>query len=110
MSLLVKAVLGAVMVLVIALVSRTRSYYLAGLVSMFPVFGLIAHFIVGTERSAAALRMTVLFGLWGVIPYCAYLGTLYVLAGRLKLGWALASALAVWCAAAALLVTVWKRS
>jgi len=109
-SLLLKALAGAAVVVVIALVSRTRSYYLAGLVPLFPTFGLVAHYIVGTERSVSDLRATILFGLWGVIPYCAYLGALYFLAGRMKLGWALASALVAWGAAAALLLFAWRRS
>jgi uncharacterized membrane protein (GlpM family) len=109
MSLLVKALGGAIVVVVIALVSRTRNYYLAGLVPLFPTFGLVAHYIVGTERSVSDLKTTILFGLWGVIPYCAYLGALYYLAGRLKLGWALAVSLVAWSAAAALLLVVWKH-
>ena len=109
MSLLAKALIGALVVVVIALVSRTRNYYLAGLVPLFPTFGLVAHYIVGTERSVSDLRTTILFGLWGVIPYCAYLGSLYFLAGRWRLGWALAGALVSWGAGAALLLVVWKR-
>jgi uncharacterized membrane protein (GlpM family) len=51
MSLLTKALIGVVMVVVIALVARTRNYYVAGLVPLFPTFALVAHYIVGTERS-----------------------------------------------------------
>jgi len=34
---------GAAAVLVIALLARTRSYYVAGLVPLFPTFALMAH-------------------------------------------------------------------
>src|SRR6478735_3877004 len=60
LSLVLKCVLGAAVVLVIALLSRTRSFYIAGLVPLFPTFALIAHAIVGSERSPADLRVTAL--------------------------------------------------
>jgi membrane protein GlpM len=57
----------------VALLSRSRSFFIAGLVPLFPTFALIAHYIVGTERSGADLRTTALFGLWSLIPYAVYL-------------------------------------
>ena len=101
---------GAAMVVVIALLARTRSFYVAGLVPLFPTFGLVAHVIVATERSVADLRKTIVFGAWGLAPYCAYLGTLYVLAGRVRLGWALVGSLAAWGVAATVLVLAWNRA
>jgi membrane protein GlpM len=76
-SLFLKCALGAVAVLIIALLSRTRNFYIAGLVPLFPTLALIAHYLIGTERSANDLRMTALFGLWSLIPYAVYLLTVY---------------------------------
>ncbi len=109
MGLLGKALVGAAVVVVIALLARTRSYYVAGLVPLFPTFALVAHWIVGTERTVAELRRTIAFGAWGLVPYCAYLGTLWLLAGRVRLGWALAGSLATWSVAAGVLVLAWSR-
>jgi uncharacterized membrane protein (GlpM family) len=53
-SLFLKCLLGAVAVLAIALLSKSRSFFIAGLVPLFPTFALIAHYVVGTERAAAA--------------------------------------------------------
>jgi hypothetical protein len=58
-SLFLKCLLGALAVLVIALLSRSRSFFIAGLVPLFPTFALIAHYIVGSERPAADLRKRV---------------------------------------------------
>ncbi len=77
MNLLLKALTGAIVVLLIAILSKTRNYYLAGLLPLFPTFALIAHYIVGTERGLDALRTTILFGIWAVIPYLIYLFSLY---------------------------------
>jgi membrane protein GlpM len=41
LSLFVKCSLGALAVLLIALLSRSKSYYVAGLVPLFPTFALI---------------------------------------------------------------------
>ncbi|MFA0070805.1 GlpM family protein, partial [Vibrio breoganii] len=48
-SLFFKCLLGAAAVLLIALLSKSKSFYIAGLVPLFPTFALIAHYIVGTE-------------------------------------------------------------
>lgn len=108
-SLLLKCLLGALAVLVIALLSRSRSFFIAGLVPLFPTFALIAHYIVGTERSAADLRTTALFGLCSLLPYAVYLFAVYGLSIRLSLVATLTVATAAWAVAAAGLLAVWYR-
>lgn len=109
MSLLFKCILGALAVLAIALLSKTRNFYIAGLVPLFPTFALIAHYIVGSERSAEALRTTALFGLASLVPYAVYLGVVYWLAVRASLPVTLMLATLAWCAAAGVLLLVWPR-
>lgn len=109
MTLVFRALVGAAVVLLIALLARTRNYYIAGLLPLFPSLALIAHYIVGTDRGPEALRVTALFGLWSLIPYAVYLIAVYHLAGRFTLPVTLAVATALWLAAAAVLVTVWTR-
>lgn len=108
-TLFLRAMLGAAAVVVITLLSRSRSYFIAGLVPLFPTFALIAHYIVGSERSAADLRTTALFGMWSLIPYFAYLAAVYLLSGRLPLVQTLVAATLVWLAAAGVLVAAWTR-
>ena len=108
MELITKACLGAVAVVAIQLLSRSRSYFLAGLIPLFPTFTLICHYIVGTERRTAELKQTILFGMFALIPYLIYMIALYFLVDRLKLVPSLAAATAVWFAAAIGLVMVWK--
>ncbi|WP_172604574.1 GlpM family protein [Pseudomonas fluorescens] len=104
-----KALLGAAVVLLIAALSKTRNYYIAGLVPLFPTFALIAHYIVGKGRSIEDLKTTIVFGMWSVIPYFVYLATLYVMVDRLRLEASLAVAAVAWLIAATVLVTVWVR-
>jgi membrane protein GlpM len=109
MNLLAKTLVGALMVLLIGLLARTRNYYVAGLLPLFPTFALMAHYIVGSERGAADLKATITFGMWAVVPYLAYLGSLYGLIDRLRLVPALLVALLAWSIAAAAAMLLWQR-
>ncbi|BBU83743.1 hypothetical protein EIMP300_51430 [Escherichia coli] len=53
MGLVIKAALGALVVLLIGVLAKTKNYYIAGLIPLFPTFALIAHYIVASERGAA---------------------------------------------------------
>ncbi|MBF8757040.1 MULTISPECIES: GlpM family protein [Pseudomonas] len=106
---MLKASLGAAVVVLLAILSKTRNYYIAGLVPLFPTFALIAHYIVGKGRSLEDLKATILFGMWSIIPYFVYLATLYVLVDRLRLEASLALATVAWLVAATVLVTLWVR-
>ncbi|MEN3979201.1 GlpM family protein [Acinetobacter sp. CWB-B33] len=109
LSLFLKSLLGAAAVLVIAFFSKSRVFYIAGLVPLFPTFALIAHVIVAQEKGAEALRQTALFGMWSLIPYFIYLLLVYLLAERLSLWGCLGAAGLGWAAAAAVLIYAWQQ-
>ena len=109
MDLILKAALGAAVVIVLAMLAKTKNYYIAGLVPLFPTFALIAHYIVGKERSLDDLKTTIVFGMWSIIPYFVYLAALYVLVDRMRLEASLALAAVAWLIAATILVSVWVR-
>ena len=46
MGLVIKAALGALVVLLIGVLAKAKNYYIAGLIPLFPTFALIAHYIV----------------------------------------------------------------
>ncbi|MBV4462133.1 GlpM family protein [Pseudomonas sp. SWRI79] len=104
-----KATLGAAVVVILAMLAKTKNYYIAGLVPLFPTFALIAHYIVGKGRSLDDLKTTIVFGMWSIIPYFVYLATLYVMVDRMRLEASLAVAAVAWLMAATVLVTVWMR-
>ena len=79
------------------------------MVPLFPTFALIAHFIVGTERSVEDLRTTALFGLWSLVPYAVYLLAVYWLSARFTLALTLVSATVAWTAAAVVLLVAWSK-
>jgi len=109
MGLLFKAVLGALVVLLIGILSKSRNYYIAGLLPLFPTFALIAHYIVASDRGIEALRATIVFGMWAILPYFIYLLSLWYFIGMMRLPLALSSAVACWCFAAWLLIMLWTK-
>lgn len=104
-----KSLLGAAAVLLIALLSKSKSFYIAGLVPLFPTFALIAHFIIGSERSMEDLRQAALFGLWSLLPYAAYLLAVYYLSYRFSLLATLFGATLIWLLCAMVLIVGWTK-
>ena len=107
-GLVFKSLLGALVVLVIAVLSKSKLFYIAGLVPLFPTFALIAHVIVAQDKGTMALQKTALFGLWALIPYFIYLLLVYVFATKFSLAWVLGLATIAWIIAAAVLIYLWQ--
>ncbi|MCW8348879.1 GlpM family protein [Vibrio sp. ZSDZ65] len=110
LSLFFKCLIGAMAVLLIAILSKSKSFFIAGLVPLFPSFALIAHYIVASERNMEALRSTALFGLYSLLPYAAYLIAVYHFSYFFSLTTTLVSAVLVWAVCASLLLAVWSRT
>ncbi|MFV5371774.1 GlpM family protein [Acinetobacter pittii] len=106
--LFLKCMLGAGVVLIISILSKSKAFYIAGLVPLFPTFALIAHVIVFQQKGAEALQKTALFGLWSLIPYAIYLIAVYVLATRMSMWSCLGLATLCWVVAAAGLIYGWQ--
>lgn len=107
-ALFLKCMLGAGVVLIISILSKSKAFYIAGLVPLFPTFALIAHVIVFQQKGAEALQKTALFGLWSLIPYAVYLVAVYVLATRMSMWSCLGLATLCWVVAAAGLIYGWQ--
>ncbi|MHA3082775.1 GlpM family protein [Acinetobacter sp. ANC 3791] len=106
-ALVFKCTLGALVVLLISILSKSKAFYIAGLVPLFPTFALIAHVIVFQQQGADALRRTALFGLWSLIPYAVYLIMVYLLATQMSVLSCLSLATLAWTIAAGVLLYGW---
>lgn len=102
-----KCLLGVAVVLLISALSKSKAFYIAGLVPLFPTFALIAHVIVFQQQGAEALQKTALFGLWSLIPYAIYLCTVYLYATKTSLMVCLLAATVAWVVAAGILLYGW---
>ena len=109
MNLFIKALIGAAVVVLIQLFTRSKNFYLAGLVPLFPTFALISHYLVGSQRTMEELKATIVFSIFSLIPYLIYLLALYGFVDRFRLQVALLFAAICWGIAAALLIGLWNR-
>ncbi|MCG9575129.1 GlpM family protein [Vibrio tubiashii] len=109
-TLFLKCLLGAAAVMMIALLSKSKSFYIAGLVPLFPTFALIAHYVVGSERSMEDLRVTALFGLYSLLPYASYLLAFYYFSYTFSLVQTLSMATAVWLTSSMVLLLIWTKA
>jgi len=107
MDLVLKGCVGAAVTIAIALVSRTKFYFLAGLLPLFPVFAVIAHFIAVGEVGVQGLRQVALFGIWSLVPYFAYLVGIYFLSEKFAFKYALLMSLLLWCVSSVLIIFLW---
>lgn len=107
-SLILKCIMGVIAVLLIAILAKSKSFYIAGLVPLFPTFALIAHYIVGMERTSSDLRATALFGLFSLIPYAIYLLAVYWLSIKTSLTITLMIATIAWVITAIILLIIWQ--
>ena len=103
MGLVIKAALGALVVLLIGVLAKTKNYYIAGLIA------LIAHYIVASERGIEALRATIIFSMWSIIPYFVYLVSLWYFTGMMRLPAAFVGSVACWGISAWVLIICWIK-
>lgn len=96
MGLLIKGLLGALVVVLIGVLAKTKNYAIAGLVPLFP--HLCAHRPLYCRQRAGieALRATIVFGMWSILPYFIYLLSLWYFTGIMRLPLALAGAVGCW--------------
>ena len=108
-NLFVKGLIGAIIVILISLLAKTKYYFLAGMIPLFPTFAVMAHYIAGKANTNAEFKNVLLFGMWSLLPYFAYLLTVYLLHSRETLVVTLFSGIIVWFVVAAPLVYFWQR-
>ena len=89
--------------------AKTKNYYIAGLIPLFPTFALIAHYIVASERGIEALRATIIFSMWSIIPYFVYLVSLWYFTGMMRLPAAFVGSVACWGISAWVLIICWIK-
>ena len=95
--LLLKALLGAIIVVIIDLLSRSKKFYaISGLIPLFPTFALIAHILVYSKQGATGVRDTALMGFYSLIPYAFYLAGIYFFVDRLPFYLTLLISLLLW--------------
>ncbi len=108
MQLVNKGLLGAIVSIGIHIAAKSRFFFIAGLLPLFPAFALIAHWSVGQERGLSDLRVCIIFTMLSLIPYAAYLISMLVCIERYSLGRSLMLSSIIWLVFAAALIIAWQ--
>ena len=96
LDILVKAALGGALIATILLLARGREYTISGLLVSVPAVSLYVWWWINAEHGSAAVKEGVRAAMWSAIPWVAYLGVVYLLAGRLPMWMALALGVLTW--------------
>ena len=78
-TMMLKGLLGAIVVIIISFISRTENYFVSMLAVTFPTFTLFATFGVWQNQGGniQAMKDTMLFGCLALLPLVAYYLTFY---------------------------------
>ena len=96
LDLAMKGAAGGLLIALLLLLARGRHYVVSGLLVSMPAVSLYTWWWIGREHGASSLRMAVRAAMWGAIPWVAYLGVVYLLAGRVPIWVALAAGVLAW--------------
>jgi uncharacterized membrane protein (GlpM family) len=96
-------------VIIIQLISQSKNYYIAALVPLFPIFGMISYYSVGTEHPTSDLKDAIVFGMFSIIPYLIYLIAIYFLVDIWPISLALLGGKFWWIVAATTLIVFYQK-
>ena len=99
-----KMLFGAALVLLIHFVSLSKNFILASLIPLFPTFTLIALYSVGSSKSVEDLQSSIIFGICAILPYLAYLISMYFMVEKYPLRQSLFYSTGTWFLVAGILV------
>tara|TARA_B100000749_G_scaffold280771_1_gene278524 strand:+ start:5660 stop:6067 length:408 start_codon:yes stop_codon:yes gene_type:complete len=92
----IKVAIGAIVILGLSLLSKSRWYLIAGFLPLIPVFAIISQFFIYSDRGVYDLKKTILICILSLIPYFAYLVSMYFMVDRMRFGHAIMGSLMVW--------------
>jgi uncharacterized membrane protein (GlpM family) len=105
---LLKAFIGFVIVFVIQILSKSKNYVLAALVSLFPSLGIFSYNFVSKEYGPNKLQETIIFGMMSLITYFGFLLALLIFSKRFKIIQSLLLASGVWFICAFIQTNIWN--
>lgn len=105
MDVIWKSAIGAIVLAIVLLLSRSHVPYLAGLMLFFPALGLPAFYFIGASEGPERLRSTILAALLSIPLWIIWAVGFYFFSYRFTMEQSALLSLVVWGVAAALLVT-----
>ncbi len=103
-----KAFIGFVIVFVIQIFSKSKSYVLAALMPLFPLMGIFSYYFVSKEYGSNKLQETIIFGMLSLITYFSFLLALLIFSKHFKIIQSLILASGAWFICAFIQTNIWN--
>ncbi len=96
---LYKVIISVFIVLAISLLSKTKSFLIAGILPLVPVFAIFSQSIIFNDRGPTDLKKSILICMMSLIPYLIYLASMYFSIDRFSFQKSLMISVAIWLVA-----------
>ncbi|MFA9464736.1 MAG: GlpM family protein [Velocimicrobium sp.] len=108
MDLLIKCIVAVSIIIVVHFVSKTKNYYITGLVLSFPGLSILAYYFMYTEQGVSKVRVTTYFAMFSAIPFVIFLLVLNFTLKKYHIFHSILISSAVWIILSSVLIIIWK--
>lgn len=110
MNLFIKCTIAVIIMIAIHYISKTRGFYIAGLVLSFPGLSIIAYSFMYMEHGIAKVRLTTHFAMLSAIPFVSFLFVLNYTLKKNNIFLSMLAASTVWIILSSILVVSWNKA
>ena len=109
MDLSIKCAAAVIIMVAIHYISKTKNFYISGLMLSFPGLSILAYYFMYMEQGATKVRLTTYFALFSLIPFAIFLFVLNLTLKRYNILISILISSAVWLTLATSLVAIWNK-
>lgn len=110
MDLFIKCAVAVIIMIAVHYISRTKNFYISGLVLSFPGLSILAYYFMYMEQGVAKVRSTTYFAMLSVIPFAIFLFVLNYSLKKNHIFISILIASGVWIILSLLLVIIWNKT
>lgn len=109
MNLVIKCVAAVIIMIGVHFVSKTKNFYIAGLVLGFPGLSIIAYYFMYREQGVLKVRMTTYFAMLAVIPFFSFLVALNFALKKNNIFYSILISSVVWIVLSLIVIFIWNK-
>ncbi|WP_196605418.1 GlpM family protein [Pectinatus haikarae] len=109
MDLVIKCSISVILMIIIDYISKTKNYYVTGLVLSFPGLSILAYYFMYVEHGVSKVRETIIFAMASAIPFIIFLVVLYFTLKNYNIFYSILFSSLVWTAFSSVVIILWKE-
>lgn len=109
MELFIKCTVAVLIMIAIHYISKTKNYYISGLVLSFPGLSILAYYFMYLEQGVTKVRLTTHFAMLSLIPFAIFLFVLNLTLKKHTILISILTASAVWITLSTSLILIWNK-